>query len=115
MFERIFTKARKHSKSVPTAYELLRNKDKSITIRRENGDGTWTPERTFAKGDLAEYDSYNFSYFGKIVRITEKSVTIVEEYGSKKHRLAFETFAWRNYDFDLDSALERNRDVSQHI
>jgi len=55
--------------------------------------------RTFNIGDLAEYDSYNLSYYGKIVSIGAKTVTIVD--GPYRRRLTFEEFTDRNHDFDL--------------
>lgn len=69
---------------------------------------------TFRMGDLAEYDSYNLSYCGKIVGIGEKTVTIVEPYfnAPKRHRLNLYKFAWRNYDFDLAAIQKRNSEWS---
>jgi hypothetical protein len=51
---------------------------------------------TYVVGESAEYDSYNFSYFGKIVSITEKSVTIQPEASRRARRLKIEQFDWRN-------------------
>lgn len=70
----------------------------------------------FELGDVAEYDSYNLKYYGKIVAIGAKTVTIQEKYADgRKHRLDMRTFAFRNYDFDLAAAAEHNQTTMQHI
>lgn len=61
---------------------------------------------TFRIGDTAEYDSYNFIYTGKIVSITEKSVTFETREGKK--RLSLPQFAWRNFDFNLQRVESEN-------
>lgn len=76
---------------------------------------------TFAIGDLAEYDSYNLSYYGKIISITAKTVTIEERHKNydaehgKRHRLNLYQFAWRNWNFDADEAFEKNAETSMYI
>lgn len=74
-------------------------------------------DKTFKIGDYAEYDSYNLSYFGKIVSITDKSVTIEERYGStpRRHRLKLSQFTWRNYDFDVDAKQAENSNTMNYI
>ncbi len=73
-------------------------------------------DRTFALGDVVEYDSYNFAYHGKIVAIgAGGSVSVAKEIGSKKTVLALDSFVWRNWDLDLAQAAERNREVSMSI
>lgn len=69
-----------------------------------------TPYKTtFEIGDMAEYDSYNLSYIGTIVSITEKGVTIRHRgEGSKTSRLKLAQFNWRNKHFDLDERRKRN-------
>jgi hypothetical protein len=69
---------------------------------------------TFAIGDLAVYDSYNLVYTGEIVAIGEKTVTIKAR-GEHLHRLDLHTFAWRNYDFDIDAIRRRNADERQYL
>ena len=64
--------------------------------------------RDFALGDFAEYHSYNLSYCGPIVAITEKTVTIREEHGSRVHRLDLADFSRRNWDFDAEATAKRN-------
>lgn len=114
-FERIFSKARKHVESRPTEYEILRNKDGSIIIRREFSTGNISEENTFSVGDWAEYDSYNLSYYGTIISITAKTITIKERYGDQKHRLDLATFAWRNYNFSIAKTLHENAGTSNYI
>jgi hypothetical protein len=76
-------------------------KGKSIRIWGE----CWGKEfdKTFRIDEQAEYHSYNFSYFGKIVAITDKSITICNQYGKNK-RLDLYTFAWRNHNFTVEKA-----------
>jgi hypothetical protein len=60
---------------------------------------------TFKIGDSAIYDSYNFSYVGKIIAIGEKTVTIDENPGmnySRNRRLDLYEFCWRNWDFNAE-------------
>lgn len=74
-------------------------------------------DKTFILGDQAEYDSFNLSYIGKIVGITDKTVTIQERYGRtpRKHRLKLYEFNWRNYDFDLERVTHENAITSFSI
>lgn len=66
--------------------------------------------REFQVGEMAEYDSYNLSYYGPIKSITEKTVVIAERYGGKPklHRLKIGQFVGKNYDFDLAQTQKRN-------
>lgn len=63
-------------------------------------------DRSFAVGDVAEYDSYNLSYTGVIKSITAKTVTIVD--GSLTRRLATGDFARRNRHFTIEASAKRN-------
>lgn len=76
-------------------------------------DGDKPYDITFKVGDQAEFDSYNLSYVGKILAITEKTVTI--EGHSRPCRLDIYEFDHRNHDFDLAAINERNNVVSQTI
>ena len=71
--------------------------------------------RTFKLGDLAEHDSYNLSYYGRIVAITEKSISIEDGRGNRPslRRLDVHAFNWRNWNFDRTQAANRNFDVLQ--
>lgn len=69
---------------------------------------------TFRIGEQAEYDSYNLSYYGEIVSITEKTIT-VQESGGRKHRMSLYSFASRNYDFDLATTQAKNSDTMNYI
>jgi hypothetical protein len=65
---------------------------------------------------MAEYDSFNLSYYGPIAGITDKTVTIAEPYGNpRKHRLKLSEFIWRNYDFDLNETARKNSDTMNCI
>jgi hypothetical protein len=109
---RVHTKARKHSASVPTDYEIEHGANGSITIYKGGKQGS-----TFSVGDTAEYDSYNLSYTGKISKISEKAVTIVAYPGTrneKVHRLDLNTFCWRNHKFTVEAAQKANNEWSMH-
>lgn len=65
--------------------------------------------KEYAVGDMAEYGSYNLTYYGPIKSITAKTVTVSERYGNPRtKRLKVADFVQRNYDFDLAAAQERN-------
>lgn len=65
-------------------------------------------EVKFLIGDSAEYSSYNLSYIGTIISITEKTVTIKDNF-NEVHRLKLENFCWRNFNFNLEKVTESNR------
>ena len=79
-----------------------------------NADGRRVPceayvyRRDFVIGDVAEYDSFNLSYCGTIVAITEKTVSIREKYGSRVRRLDLADFSQRNWNFDAEKTAKRN-------
>lgn len=68
---------------------------------------------TFKVGDEAEYDSYNFSYTGKILAIGEKTVSI--QGNGKTARLSIYDFSRRNRDFDAVKVAARNADTFASI
>ena len=65
-------------------------------------------DKTFRVGDMAEYNSYNLCFFGPIIAIGEKTVTIQDKYGDQKYRLSLESFCRKNRNFDLAKAQKRN-------
>ena len=69
----------------------------------------------FNIGDTAEYDSYNLSYLGTIVGITDKTVTIDPGFNSKHRRLKLNEFCSRNWDFNLELTNKRNFETMQTI
>jgi hypothetical protein len=72
--------------------------------------------RTFEIGDLAEFDSYNLSYFATIVSITKKSVVVNDSHGKgKTSRMKIEHFSWRNWDFSAAEASEKNSDAMMYL
>ncbi len=91
-------------------YTVIINKGDSITVIRKGHE-----PNEFKIGDNAEYDSYNLSYYGKIVSITEKTVTIQDRHFDRKYRLKLDTFAWRNYNFNLDKVMADNADTMMYI
>jgi hypothetical protein len=70
--------------------------------------------RTFKIGDMAEWDSYNLSYIGRILAIGEKTVTIDTD-GLRRgaQRLDICEFSRRNYDFDLEETERRNAETAR--
>jgi hypothetical protein len=72
-------------------------------------------DKTFKIGDKCEYDSYNLSYHGTIVKITDKGVTVRPDYETRTKRLPLNTFMWRNHDFDLERSQAANHETSMYI
>lgn len=74
---------------------------------------------TFRIGDVAEYDSYNLKYTGRIVSIGEKTVTIEDRHNGcsapSRRRLDLADFANRNWDFDAEKIAAHNREESYYI
>ena len=112
--------------STPTEYDARIIPQQEITIRRnqplEPGrlpNYRFNGERTFRVGDWAEYDSYNLHYIGKIIAITNKTVTILDypdsNIQSRKHRLDLHTFCWRNYTLSVEEKREQNADTRMYI
>lgn len=110
-FTTVYTKARKASAPVATNYFADIKPGVSITVKK-GADGI---PNTFKIGDMAEYDSYNLSYFGAILAITGKTVSIREKYGNKVHRLDLEKFCWRNHNFNLGEKIKENNTTSHYI
>ena len=72
---------------------------RSITISGPNGPTANDFRATFEVGTQAEYDAYNLHYFGTIIGISPKTVTIREDDESprsKKRRLRIADFVRRN-------------------
>lgn len=84
--------------------EVERNK--SIRIFGRYSGNTYF-DKTFKMGDQAEYHSYNLTYTGKIIQISDKCIT-VRTSSSTTRRLDLHTFCWRNHDFDLQAIADRN-------
>ncbi len=70
---------------------------------------------TFKVGDTVEYDSYNLRYLGVIEKITDKRITVQPRYGARRKSMDLYSFAWRNYNFKLEEALEENAQTSMYI
>jgi hypothetical protein len=85
-------------------------------VRHYRNNETNQPDNdvTFRIGDIASYDSYNLVYYGKIVAIGEKTVTIQEDDG-RKHMLKLADFALKNINFNLERAQARNHDTLMYI
>ena len=92
------------------SYNVVVDAGKSITVCRNN-----EKPNSFKIGDQAEYDSYNLSYYGEIVAITEKTVTIIPRFETKKKRFKIENFAWRNWCFNLSETITQNAETSYYI
>lgn len=70
---------------------------------------------TFRVGDVVEYDAYNLRYLGTIEKITEKRITIQPRYSKGRRSMDLYSFAWRNYNFNLDEANRENAETSMYI
>jgi hypothetical protein len=93
--------------------QFSKNEDGKTVVHLTGRYGNWKDvDIKFTEGDTAIYDSYNFDYLGEILSITEKTVLIKEQYGSRNHRLDLATFANRNYDFDLERSHKRRMEWS---
>jgi len=119
--QRVYTKARtSYGRVYPaqeTNYQVDIVKGKSIVVQCDRTQKT----NSFNVGDMAEYDSYNLSYYGPIIAITDKRVTIicrhdVKRYNAgekvKKHCLDLYTFCFRNYNFELNRVSKENFETS---
>jgi hypothetical protein len=69
--------------------------------------------RTFHIGDTAEWGSHNISYMGRILKITQNTVTISHSrFGSGRGTnkvLKLHQFCWRNKQFDVAATEKSNR------
>lgn len=71
---------------------------------------------TFRIGDLVVYDSYNFEYLGKILRISPKTILIdASGTGRGNMRLSLWRFSWYNHDYNLEETRDRNHRMSLTI
>lgn len=95
-------------------FQVSINPGKAIRITTDRNGRQY--DVVFYIGGMAEYDSYNLSYIGKIHQITEKTVTIIPRYKTdEKRRLKLAEFCWRNYNFDLADTEKRNFEESMCI
>lgn len=94
---------------------------KSITIMRVVAHGPEEGQlvtKKFEIGDTAEVGSFNLVYTGKIRKITDKTITVVEYENSSQprtYRFSIYNFASRNWDFDADEAARRNHETMLYI
>jgi hypothetical protein len=107
-----------HAVIVPgESIALFGTETKVEYVRTANGtfDYNHVPvayERRFRVGDMAEYDAFNLVYFGPIVAISEKTITIRDKHSARNHKLDIATFSRRNRDFTVESATKRNSEWS---
>ena len=100
--------------SIETEY-LAEISGNSIRISREYKNERCFIPKTFKIGDICEYDSYNLSYLGTIVKITDKVVSVMPKFSKKIVRLSLYTFCWRNHDFDLENIEKKNHETMMYI
>jgi len=119
---RVYTKAHKQRGIVypaqATDYSVAVNPQR-IAIYKDDSTGTPTYCRDFVVGDKAEYNSWNLSYIGDIVKITDKCVTIVAYKGHKgmeaTYRLDMNSFCYRNHNFNLSEATAHNSEEMMYL
>ena len=117
---RVNSKARKHYPAAPTKYQVRfaacsSQGYNSITVYRDERDGTTTRGTTFVIGDTCEQSSYNLSYHGKIVKITDKAIHVQKEYGGCLKRMSVEEFCWRNFDFNAAESTRKNHEEMMYL
>lgn len=105
----VMTKKTKRRDATPTDYMYRFDGTKLELAKVDSRTGVVTGGNTFKVGDTAEYDSYNLSYLAKIEKITDNSVFI---HGK---RMDIYSFAWRNWNLDLDKTIEENHKASWYI
>jgi hypothetical protein len=111
----VYTKASKWNNNQPkaTEYSVSINRNKSITVFRNGQEGS-----SFVLGDIAEYDSYNLKYTGRITKITDKLVQITAYPGTqneRRHNLNLYTFCYRNHNFNAEKVAAHNAYESMFI
>lgn len=85
-------------------------------VYRNTCKGEINFDKTFQVGNYAIYDSYNLIYYGQIVAIGPKTITIKHYANSNQvSKLDLHTFCWRNWDFDLQKSIEYNQNESYYI
>lgn len=92
-------------------YSLFITPCEKVEIHTHSANGELVNVKVFRPGDVAEYDSYNLSYFAPITGITAKNVIFNIGYRAsqpKSKRLKMENFAWRNHNFDIEVMSRRN-------
>jgi len=100
------------------SYNLYVVPGQSVEIHTHRAGGELVNVRVFRVDDIAEYDSYNLSYTAPIKSITAKNVVFDMGdrcYKGKTKRLTFDTFAWRNHDFDAVETANQNAIISMSI
>lgn len=93
--------------------------NKSITIygtQTNHISGHKDFYKTFKIGEMAEYDSFNLHYLGKIEKIGPNSITInASRTGDKTKRLDIYEFIWHNWNFELERINNYNAEERQCI
>ncbi len=88
--------------------QVVKNNSIKIDCTYTNRNNPKFTSITLSINDSAEYDSYNLSYIGKIIGITEKTVTIQPRGETGSRRLKLNEFCYRNWDFNLESKIKEN-------
>lgn len=93
--------------------DLSKNSIRIYGTYTNNKKNPQTFDKTFKIGDLAQYDSYNLIYCGKIRSIGNKTVTIAD--GDEVKRLNFWSFINKNWNYDLHKIQQKNLEMSNQI
>lgn len=105
-FKRVSTKATKFRAAQETEFEVAVSKGKSLTVKQDDVKAT----RTFAMGDEVYWDFAITVLTGKIVNITENTVSVQGRGGAKVRRFTMAQFAHKNFDFNVKRANEETVD-----
>lgn len=112
----VFRKGYKTKCVEPTNFAVEIIPGKSIAIfERADAGSEFELRNTFAMGDLAEYDSYNLSYYGPIESISKTTVVVGTRYSSKRNFMDLYKFCWRNKNFEIDKVQASNAETSMCI
>jgi hypothetical protein len=100
------------------SYSLFITPGEKVEIHTHRENGELVAVRIFRPGDVAEYDSFNLAYTAPIKSITAKNIIFDMGdrcYKGKTKRLNFDSFAWRNHDFDAVETANQNAIISMSI
>jgi hypothetical protein len=88
------------------------DKAKNAIVITNNRTGT---SLRFDVGGDCVIGAYNLVYTGSIVSISEKTVTIKEDHGTRLKRFTYQKFVDWNHNYDAERIAKRNADTMMSI